>query len=138
MGRPSKLTPEVTKTITDAIAIGATYQAAAEYAGISLSTFNDWLVRPEKFYREFSEAVRQAEARGQIRLLAEIQKADDWRSKAWILERRHKDAFSLKVQQEVSGDPDKPQRLVIEVIYADDKTDPAAPAPGADAGQAGS
>lgn len=37
---------------------------------------------------------------------------------------------------EVSGDPTAPLKIVVE--YADYHSDPAAPAPGADAGQAGS
>lgn len=101
MARPTKLTEQVQKTITDAIAIGATYQAAAEYAGIPYKTFREWMLKGEqkrKPYRAFREAIEQANARAQIRLLAEINKADDWRSKTWILERRFPDGYAATVK----------------------------------------
>ena len=39
MARPSKLTPEVTKRLTEAIRAGNYYEAACAYAGIHYSTF---------------------------------------------------------------------------------------------------
>jgi transposase len=102
-GRPSKLTPELQKTITEAIVIGATYQAAAEYAGIAYDTFHEWMKDERPKFRAFSEAIRQANAQCRIRLLAKIQGADDWRSKAWILERRFRDEYGaqLNVKAEI-------------------------------------
>ena len=101
MGRPTKLTPEVTKTITDAIAIGATYQAAAEYAGVGYSTFLAWMVKKAKNYVAFQEAVTGANAKARISLLAAIQKPareGDWRAAAWILERRFGDEYGPVVK----------------------------------------
>jgi hypothetical protein len=101
MGRPSKLTDAVTKTITDAIAIGATYQAAAEYAGVGYSTFLAWMARKKKPYVAFQEAVMAANAKARVSLLSRIQKSaqgsdkhpGDWRAAAWILERRFSDEY---------------------------------------------
>jgi hypothetical protein len=106
MARPTKLTAEVQKTITDAIAIGATYQAAAEYAGISYDTFNAWMRDERPKFRQFSEAVVAANARARINLLARIQKAaqgtenkdGDWRAAAWVLERRFGDEYGQTVK----------------------------------------
>jgi hypothetical protein len=43
MARPSKLTPELQQRIGDSIALGLTYSWAAESAGVTYKTFNEWL-----------------------------------------------------------------------------------------------
>ena len=43
MARPCKLTDEIQKKIGDNIALGLTYSLAAEAAGITYKTFNDWM-----------------------------------------------------------------------------------------------
>ena len=48
MARPSKLTPEVTKRLTEAIRAGNYYEAACGYAGIGYSTFRVWMTKGEK------------------------------------------------------------------------------------------
>jgi transposase len=105
-GRPSKLTPELQKTITEAIVIGATYQAAAEYAGISYDAFNEWMKRTGKQYVEFRQSVMKANAQARVNLVAKIQmsaKKGDWRAAAWILERRFRDEYGaqLNVKAEI-------------------------------------
>ncbi len=45
MARPSKLTPDITKRIGDNIALGLTYRLAAEAAGITYKTFNEYMNR---------------------------------------------------------------------------------------------
>ena len=45
MGRPSKLTPTITRAILDVVAAGGTRAVAAEAAGISESTLYKWLRR---------------------------------------------------------------------------------------------
>ena len=105
MARPTKLTPEVQKTITDAIAIGATYQAAAEYAGIAYETFNEWMKDKRPKFVKFSEAVREANAKARVTLLARIQtsaKDGDWRAAAWILERRFSEDFKPSAKVDVT------------------------------------
>lgn len=101
-GRPTKLTSALQKTICKAVAIGATYQAAAEHAGITYKTFCEWMVRGEStqepLYFAFRDAVTQANAQCKITLLEKIQRAKDWRSKAWILERRFPDEYGQVVK----------------------------------------
>lgn len=48
MARPSKLTPPVAEIILRHIAECATYEAAANAAGISYATFRNWMVRGEQ------------------------------------------------------------------------------------------
>ena len=43
MARSSKITPNITKRIGDNIALGLPYALAAESAGITYQTFNDWM-----------------------------------------------------------------------------------------------
>lgn len=59
MGRPTVRTPKVRKAIEESIEKGASDKAAFLSAGISESTFYDW-VRDDP---EFSEAIAQARAR---------------------------------------------------------------------------
>ena len=57
-GRRTKYTPETVDKITQAIRLGATYQLACNFAGISMSTFHLWQgAKPE-----FLEAITQAAA----------------------------------------------------------------------------
>lgn len=59
MGRPTKRTPKVRAAILEAVEEGASDTAAALAAGISRSTYYDWIGDDE----EFSDAVSQARAR---------------------------------------------------------------------------
>lgn len=98
MARRSKLTPEVQQRICDAIVIGATYEHAAAYGGISYDTFNEW----NKTKPQFSEEVKAAEARAVVGWLAKIEKAASegtWQAAAWKLERRYPDLYGRTVQQ---------------------------------------
>lgn len=42
ISRPSKFSPAITKLIGDNVALGLPYALAAEAAGITYQTFNDW------------------------------------------------------------------------------------------------
>ena len=106
MARPTKLTPEVQELICKAIRIGATYQAAAEAAGISYETFNEWRkCKTTKFLR-FSEAVDRANADAQLDLLAKVQTFGDkdWRASTWILEHRFKQDYGNAVDVTTGGE----------------------------------
>ena len=91
MARRSKYTPETVDKITQAIRLGATYQLACNYAGITYETFNQW----RKSKPEFSEAITQAEGDAAIKWLALVNKgAQDlpqWA--AWMLERRYPEMY---------------------------------------------
>jgi hypothetical protein len=43
MPRPSKLTPDITKRIGDGVSLGLTYALAANSAGVTYQTFNQWM-----------------------------------------------------------------------------------------------
>jgi hypothetical protein len=133
MARPTKLTPEVQETICKAIRIGATYQAAAEAAGVGYSTFNAWMKYEQPKYQKFREAVERANADAQLDLLAKVQTFGDkdWRANTWILEHRFKQDYGQTVDVTTKGE------AINEIIirYADSDNPPET-APGADPGQA--
>ena len=52
MTRPTKLTPEITTKIGDGVSLGLTYALAAESAGITYKTFNDWMKWEEIQHQE--------------------------------------------------------------------------------------
>jgi len=112
------LTPEVQETICKAIRIGATYQAAAEAAGVSYETFNEWRkCKTTKFLR-FSEAVDRANADAQLDLLTNIKSSGekDWRANAWVLEHRFKQDYGNSVDVTSAG-----EAIVIKVGIDVDK-----------------
>lgn len=99
MARPTKLTPEVQERICQAIAIGATYDLACKYGGITAETFAQW----RKGKSGFSEAVQEAEGRAVVGWLAKIEKAASdgtWQAAAWKLERRYPQDYGRTVQDQ--------------------------------------
>lgn len=91
----SKYTPERVEKIVNAIAVGATFTHACNYAGIDLDTFANWRRR----YSEFSEAIKEAEGRAVIGWLARIEaaaKEGAWQAAAWKLERRYPQDFARR------------------------------------------
>lgn len=105
MARPTKYTPETVNKITQAISMGATYELAASYAGITYKTFNEWMNSPSK--SAFCEAVKLAEGKAALVWLAKIEQAASdgaWQAAAWKLERRYPHAYGRNVtQMEVMG-----------------------------------
>lgn len=117
MARPTKLTPEVQETICKAIRIGATYQAAAEAAGVSYETFNEWRKGKAHRFITFSEAVDRANADAQLDLLQNIKAAGDkdWRANAWVLEHRFKQDFGNSVDVTSNGE------TIFRVVHDEDE-----------------
>jgi transposase len=98
MGRKSKYTPETVKKLTDAIKLGATYELACGYAGITYETLRVWLATKPAF----SEALKEAEGAAAVGWLARIEKAAQdgtWQAAAWKLERRYPADYGRTVQE---------------------------------------
>jgi len=98
--KPSKLNDRRIKRICDALAVGATYQTAAEYAGISRQTLAKWIKHGERMHfgkqKQLVEAVYEAQGRAKIAALATIARASkdgDWKAAAWFLERREPEGY---------------------------------------------
>jgi transposase len=108
-GRPTKLTPEVTTHITDAIHAGNYLDTAAAYAGISKVTLHAWLKRGRKEktgkYRNFVNAVEKALARFEVQMVVIIAREaqKDWRPAAWMLERKFASRWGRRVEPGSNG-----------------------------------
>lgn len=117
MARPTKYTPEAVERICEAIRLGATYELAAGYAGITYATFNTW--RQEK--PQFFDAVKEAEAAGALAWLRRIESAsaETWQAAAWKLERRYpQDYGRTVVDQKHSGQVDHTVTTISEIRQA--------------------
>jgi hypothetical protein len=128
MARPTKLTPETTKRICDAIKLGATYKDAANYGGIAYQTFNEWMTAGQDAksgkFAEFSDAVTRAEALGRVGLLTTIEqsaRSGDWRAAAWKLERRDPEGYGPRMK--LTGDKEHPVEVADATLSDDQRVD---------------
>lgn len=112
MAKSYKFTEEVKSKVLQALALGATYELASNFAGITYQTLYVWRKRGEEEdegeYHDFMVAVREAEGRAAIGWLAKIEEAatdGNWQAAAWKLERRHRQDYALQYQRvEQSGE----------------------------------
>ena len=109
MARPSKLTPDIQKRIGDNIALGLTYSLAAEAAGITYKTFNDWMNKgkTEKSgkYSQFYLHVQKCNANAAKVLLERINeaaKSGNTQMCTWILERRFSEYFGRRIYRKTN------------------------------------
>lgn len=103
MGRRTKYTPKVVDDICTAIRLGATYELAAAYAGITYETFRTWM----NDNPAFSAAIHLAEGKGALTWLGRIEKASQdgiWQAAAWKLERRYPQDYGRTVQEHQGKD----------------------------------
>lgn len=151
MGRPTSLTAEVQEAILTALEAGNYRSTAAAAAGIHRNTLGNWEKWGEEGkapYADFLVAMQQAEAKGEMQLLAEIRDArpgvpgvsgaDVWQAKAWMLERRFATRWCARVKQQVAenvdaltsklkADPEL-HRKVLDVIAAEEPAAGTGPA----------
>jgi len=120
MGRKAiPIEPHLDK-LEQALAIGATFELAARYAGISPRTFTRWRsqaeqAKPGTALAELRDRLTQAEARAAIGWLVHIEqaaRAGDWRAAAFMLERRYPEAFGRRVQADLRVQVDEMVRQV--------------------------
>ena len=125
-----QITPELCEDLTALIAGGATLKQAARAAGVPPGILRRWLAEGADQVHEIYEsdvltgppawegmlflAVEKAIGERGAELVEEILKAgkdDEWRSRAWVLERLEADEFGDKKQLEVSGPEGAPIAL---------------------------
>ncbi len=119
-GRPSKLTPELTKRIVTGIRAGAYPEVAARAAGIHPSTYYAWMADERSQFAEFQEEIERARAADEQRSVAVVAASDDWRAHAWKLERQHPDRWGKREKGEVDHTTHEEQELVVRVVYEDE------------------
>lgn len=120
MGRPRKLSPELTAQIVERIIDGSPPSIAANLSGISSSTFFSWMAKGrncEGEFSEFLEAVERAFSQSMALRLGNINRAalkGDWRASAWLLEKMAPEEFgrTRKKIQEWETQSNKDRREV--------------------------
>lgn len=129
-GRPSKLTPEVSGHLLQAIKTGHYYESACAYAGIDYTTFRNWMRQGEKQekgeYFNFFNAVRRAEAEAEIKMveLWREQMPRDWKAARDFLERRFPERWGKRERVELTGNEGGPveieevRKMLIEKLCA--------------------
>jgi hypothetical protein len=103
MARPCKLTPEIQQRIGENIALGLTYRLAAESAGVTYKTLNEWNQKGQteksgKYY-QFAQYIQKCNAYGALKLLERLNeavKAGNCTVCMWILERRFSEDFGRR------------------------------------------
>ena len=109
MARPSKLSPDITKRIGENIALGLPYSLAAEAAGITYQTFNEWHKKGKnsksgeqfEFYK-FIQKCNADAAKKCLEKLNEAAKAGNTQICQWILERRFSEDFGRCVYRKTN------------------------------------
>jgi hypothetical protein len=109
VARPSKLSPDITKRIGENIALGLTYSLAAEAAGITYQTFNEWHKKGKNsksgeyfdFYK-FIQKCNADAAKKCLERLNEAAKAGNCTVCMWILDRRFSEDFGRRVYRKTN------------------------------------
>jgi len=109
ISRPSKFSPAITKLIGDNVALGLPYALAAEAAGITYQTFNDWHKKGKNSksgeYFEFYKFIQKCNADATkkcLERLNESAKAGNCQVCMWILERRFSEDFGRRVYRKTN------------------------------------
>lgn len=102
MARPTKLTPEIQRTICAALQAGNYVEAACGLAGISDTTFYRWMERGDREsrgqFREFRDSVSRAIAASEAGLVAVVYREakGNWRAALALLSRRWPERWGNK------------------------------------------
>lgn len=124
-GRPSKFTPAVCAIILESVRAGQSYAMSCRRARIDDSTLSHWAAEVEEKgeasrYFQFINDLMQAEADGQLALIATVRTAtkQDWKAAAWLLERKHPDEWGRRDSLSLgrSGGEDDPEENVGGVL----------------------
>jgi hypothetical protein len=115
--------------LEQAILLGATYEIAALYAGISYKTFARWRQRAVTAAEgtplaQLRDRLLQAEGRAAIGWLAKIEKAaseGNWQAAAWKLQKRYPEAYDRSFQKVAFTDPTGEHPAEVAVIYLPSK-----------------
>jgi transposase len=109
MARPTKLNSDITRRICEGVSIGLTYALAAESAGITYKTFNDWMNKgkTEKsgIHHQFYQHVQKCNAEGAKKLLERLNDAavaGNCQVCMWVLERRFPEEFGRRVYRKTN------------------------------------
>lgn len=125
MPRPSKLTHEIQQKIGDGVSLGLTYALAANTAGISYQTLNEWLKKGRNStsgkYFHFFKYIQKCNADAAKILLERLKTAADagnCQVCIWILSRRFSEDFGRRMYRKTNI-VSKNQNENVELIVND-------------------
>lgn len=140
MGRPSLLTDETARGFHAALRSGVPVEVAAAHVKVAAVTVREWLTigrkararadrgetltDHEEACRTFADETEAVYAETHVLLAGRIVQASskDWKSAAWMLQRRHPETWNLPERVEVSGPGGRPievaevEARVLEVL----------------------
>jgi transposase len=102
-GRKPKLSPELQKEICEHLAHGYTVTTVCEIVGISERSYYTWCSKKE----HFSQATTRAIGESKKFLHDKLRLSDDWRSAAFLLERRWPNEYGKVERQLPEPEPKK-------------------------------
>ena len=113
MSITDKYTPERVQKLLNALRAGNYPHTAARYAGITTKTFEAW----KELFPEFALAVDEADAAGEIRNIAIINKAAEkqWQAAAWLNERKYPERWGRVDRVEIYQIQKQAEALVEEL-----------------------
>jgi transposase-like protein len=130
---PPRFTPETALEIVQYLCVAATKTDAAEAAGISRNTLNNWIAQAEDLektteeLRAFASWCGRARALRRIEALKRIQKqgSGDWKAEAFVLERSDPENWRQRnssILENPDGTPVAPPRLEVTLFEGSDST----------------
>ena len=93
-------TPELIARLMALLVKGYSRNTACKLVRLNRATFYSWLKKDS----EFAAQVREAEAQGEAVHVDYIAKEQDWRARAWLLERRNREDWGRKDELNVNVD----------------------------------
>ena len=99
VGRPTKITPEVLDKLRQAYLWGANDKEAYGYADISHETFYNYIEKQPQFREQIGIWQNSPLLKAKRKVVEDIEK--DVRNAQWYLERKQKDEFSTKVENDI-------------------------------------
>lgn len=102
-GRPTVMTPEVVKQLTEAFEMGMSVINSCIHAGVSKQVYFDYCKKNPEFHDRCKD-LQQKPAIKAILVINQALKEGDVSTAKWYAERKIKDEFSLKTETEHSGE----------------------------------
>ena len=117
-----KLDAELIEKAHKLISEGHYAVVVCAYLGIAETTFYAWMRKAKEdieankktIYTQFSQSIKEAEAKAEMRHLQTIAKAateGNWQASAWFLKTKHRDRWSERQEVTLQGDPEKPLEI---------------------------
>ncbi|RLB94385.1 MAG: hypothetical protein DRH26_01315 [Deltaproteobacteria bacterium] len=124
-GQPTKCNHGIIDKLTSCILSGMTIERACEYVNIDTKTYYNWLnagrnSTEDSIFREFFHSIIGIEAKCIERHLKKIDKSPEWKSSAWLLERRFRKEYGKKESLELSGPDGNPIEVQKKVAEYDE------------------